>query len=38
MSGTFVWSCERGRIEGNLLLAPTYPQGMQALRLNVAQP
>jgi CubicO group peptidase (beta-lactamase class C family) len=34
LSGTFAWKCERGRIEGNLLLAPTYPQAIQALRLN----
>jgi CubicO group peptidase (beta-lactamase class C family) len=34
LSGTFAWKCERGRINGNLLLAPTYPQAIQALRLN----
>jgi hypothetical protein len=32
-SGTFAWSCERGAIEGSLLLAPTNPPTLQALRL-----
>ncbi|HYI63697.1 MAG TPA: serine hydrolase domain-containing protein [Allosphingosinicella sp.] len=35
LAGRFAWTCERGRIEGNLLLAPTNPPGIQALRLNV---
>jgi hypothetical protein len=38
LSGTFEWQCERGRLRGEVLLAPTRPAGMQALRLNVAQP
>jgi serine-type D-Ala-D-Ala carboxypeptidase/endopeptidase len=33
LAGTFKWQCERGRIEGQLLLAPTDPAGIQALRL-----
>ena len=37
LSGTFVWKCERGKIEGNLLLAPTYPQAIQALRLSAVK-
>lgn len=36
LAGTFSWQCQRGRIDGNLLLAPTTPTGIQALRLNVA--
>jgi CubicO group peptidase (beta-lactamase class C family) len=38
LSGTFQWRCERGRIDGSLLLAPTQPAGIQALRLNIAAP
>jgi hypothetical protein len=33
MSGTFTWTCERGTIEGTVLLAPTRPIALQALRL-----
>ena len=33
LSGTFVWSCERGAINGVLLLAPTTPVTIQALSL-----
>ncbi|MEA3041387.1 MAG: hypothetical protein QOC65_876 [Sphingomonadales bacterium] len=35
LSGTFSWRCEHGRIEGQLLLAPTHPPQIQALRLSV---
>lgn len=35
MTGTFSWTCERGAIDGEILLAPTNPQGIQALDLNV---
>jgi hypothetical protein len=38
LAGSFQWQCERGRLQGNLLLAPTDPAGIQALRLNVAAP
>jgi hypothetical protein len=31
----FTWTCERGRIEGQLLLAPTDPPSIQALRLRI---
>ncbi|MBI2409064.1 MAG: beta-lactamase family protein [Gemmatimonadetes bacterium] len=34
LSGTFSWPCERGTIEGLVLLAPTNPPTIQALRLN----
>ncbi|HEY1604626.1 MAG TPA: serine hydrolase domain-containing protein [Allosphingosinicella sp.] len=34
LTGTFQWRCERGRIDGQLLLAPTNPPAIQALRLN----
>jgi serine-type D-Ala-D-Ala carboxypeptidase/endopeptidase len=38
LSGRFTWTCERGRLEGQLLLAPTSTPTIQALRFNVAQP
>jgi CubicO group peptidase (beta-lactamase class C family) len=38
LAGRFAWRCAHGRIEGNLLLAPTAPAGIQALRLAVATP
>ncbi len=38
LSGTFEWECERGRLQGLLLLAPTAPAGIQALRLNIVTP
>ncbi len=31
LSGTFRWTCEKGVIEGRLLLAPTTPVAIQAL-------
>jgi CubicO group peptidase (beta-lactamase class C family) len=36
LSGTFVWTCERGVINGALLLAPTNPPTIQSLSLTVA--
>ena len=33
MAGTFTWTCARGTIEGTVLLAPTRPITLQALRL-----
>ena len=38
LAGTFSWRCDHGRINGNLLLAPTTPAGIQALRLSVVSP
>ena len=38
LSGTFTWICERGRLRGSLLLAPTNPPGIQALSLVRAMP
>ncbi len=38
MSGTYRWSCERGEIDGQLLLAPTNPPTIQAWRMRVVQP
>ena len=35
LSGTFGWRCDHGRIEGQLLLAPTHPPQIQALRLSI---
>ena len=35
LSGTFTWRCARGQLNGQLLLAPTNPAGIQALRFNV---
>ena len=37
LAGRFQWPCERGRIDGQLLLAPTHPPTIQALRLGVAR-
>jgi CubicO group peptidase (beta-lactamase class C family) len=34
LAGSFEWSCERGRIQGQLLLAPTSPPTIQSLRFN----
>jgi CubicO group peptidase (beta-lactamase class C family) len=36
LEGRFNWACEHGRINGELLLAPTRPAGIQELRLEVA--
>lgn len=33
LNGTFSWECERGRLLGQVLLAPTNPATIQALRL-----
>ena len=33
LSGQFLWFCDRTTIQGNLLLAPTSPPTIQALRL-----
>lgn len=38
LSGTFTWRCERGRIDGGLLLAPTRPASIQDLQLSVVAP
>ncbi|CAN5231422.1 hypothetical protein BH10PSE13_BH10PSE13_19530 [soil metagenome] len=38
MTGSFVWTCERGRLKGAVLLAPTPEPGLQALRFEVAKP
>ena len=36
LSGTFAWSCERGAINGTLLLAPTTPVTIQSLSFTFA--
>ena len=38
LAGRFQWRCERGRLDGQLLLAPTRPPTIQALRLGVVPP
>jgi hypothetical protein len=35
MMGTFTWACERGSIEGTVILAPTRPITLQALRFTL---
>jgi CubicO group peptidase (beta-lactamase class C family) len=35
LTGTFAWTCERGTLQGQLLLAPTDPPTIQALRMRV---
>jgi CubicO group peptidase (beta-lactamase class C family) len=34
LAGRFTWACDKGEIQGNLLLAPTHTPSIQALRLN----
>ncbi len=36
LSGQFTWVCARTTLQGNLLLAPTSPPTIQALRFNLA--
>lgn len=38
MQGAFSWACEKGRIDGSFLLAPTRTVALQSLRFAVAQP
>jgi hypothetical protein len=38
LAGDFTWRCERGRVNGRLLLAPTIPPRIQALRLAIVEP
>jgi CubicO group peptidase (beta-lactamase class C family) len=38
LAGRFNWDCEKARIEGQLLLAPTNPPTIQSLRLSIATP
>ena len=38
LSGTFQWQCARGKLDGQLLLAPTNPAGIQALRFSIPVP
>ncbi len=38
MSANFRWVCERGMVDGYLLLAPTTPTTIQQLRLTIAAP
>ncbi|MEO6213846.1 MAG: serine hydrolase domain-containing protein, partial [Vicinamibacterales bacterium] len=38
LSGDFMWRCERGRLKGSLLLAPTRPPRIQWLSLARATP
>ena len=38
MSGVYRWTCERGQLDGQVLLAPTTPVTMQAWRMRVVQP
>ncbi|MEO5823828.1 MAG: penicillin-binding protein, partial [Vicinamibacteraceae bacterium] len=38
LSGRFTWTCERGRVSGSLLLAPTRQPRIQALDLSRTTP
>jgi hypothetical protein len=39
MSGTFKWTCDKGEVQGQVLLAPTHPITLQSLRFSfVAKP
>jgi CubicO group peptidase (beta-lactamase class C family) len=35
LAGTFRWECDKGALEGNLLLAPTDPAGIQSFRYTI---
>ena len=35
LSGTFIWTCEKGKVSGDILLAPTRTVQIQALRFTV---
>jgi CubicO group peptidase (beta-lactamase class C family) len=35
LSGLFSWRCDHGRLDGQILLAPTNPPQIQALRLSI---
>jgi CubicO group peptidase (beta-lactamase class C family) len=34
LAGRFTWKCDKGEVQGNLLLAPTHAPSIQGLRLN----
>jgi hypothetical protein len=38
LAGQFTWRCAHGRVEGNVLLAPTRPARIQSLTLTVKAP
>ena len=38
LSGTFRWTCDKGQIDGRLLLAPTEPATIQALNFRLVPP
>lgn len=38
LSATFRWTCEKGALGGQILLAPTLPPTLQALRFDPPQP
>ena len=38
LSGKFTWTCEKGRVAGSLLLAPTADAEIQELKLEVKAP
>jgi D-alanyl-D-alanine-carboxypeptidase/D-alanyl-D-alanine-endopeptidase len=35
---SFRWNCEKGKLDGQILLAPTRPAGVQALRFQLVPP
>ena len=37
LAGRFTWTCERGTVNGNLLLAPTNPPTIQSLQFMIAR-
>jgi len=38
LAATFIWTCERGRLKGSLLLAPTQKLELQALGFEAVKP
>ena len=37
-AGYFTWTCEKGEMDGNILLAPTRTTGIQSLRFGFVPP
>ena len=38
LSGSFTWACERGRVAGTILLAPTPTAQIQELKIAIKAP
>jgi hypothetical protein len=38
LSGSFTWSCEKGRVAGTILLAPTASAQIQEFKIAIKAP